>query len=99
MIRMTHEEDKNGNLTFTLCEHPFTVNERTMEEIGNVIFQAYQAGTMDTVLCLGYKNEVAEEIFERRFMDVEFDFEDPVDLRLQALIRWANSDTDEDDMS
>ena len=95
MIKMTHAEHESGGLEFTLCEHNFTLDDTSLESIGNVIFQAYQAGSIDMIACLGYRQEVVEEIFERRFNDVDFDFSPPMDLRLKALMEWAEDNESE----
>ena len=97
MIRMTHRVEENGGLSFSLCEHEFTLDDTSVESIGNVIFQAYQAGSIDMITCLGYRQDVVEEIFERRFNDVKFDFSPPMDLRLKALMEWACENEEDDD--
>lgn len=95
-LKVWHKETKD-RLVIGIDTKEFHLYDRSVEEIGQAIFQAYQSATRDTVLCLGYKEEVVDAMFEARFGHVDFTFRLPVDLRVQELEDWVTMYSEKED--
>lgn len=88
-MQVRHKETKD-RLEVSIDSARFFLYDRSTEEIGGAIFQAYQAGARHMLDYVGFKEEVAEDLFDEYFGRVDFDFSLPADIRLQELQEWIN---------
>lgn len=103
-MQVTHRTEKN-RLIISIDSAQFYLYDRSVEEIGQAIFQAYQCGMKDAILGLGFKEVVVDAFFDATFDYVEFDFGLPMDLRARDIEEWVilndgdttDSDSDSDD--
>lgn len=96
MINVRHKENKK-RLEVAINSSRFFLYDRTAEEIGGALFQAYQAGALHALRFAGFRDEVAEDIFAEYFGAVDFDFKIPADIRLEELEEWALMYSDKKD--
>lgn len=94
-MKVWHKETKD-RLVIGIDTKEFHMYDRSVEEIGQAIFQAYQSATRDTILCLGFKEEVVDAFFESRYGNVDFDFRLPVDIRVKEIDDWVLMYSDKD---
>lgn len=87
-VQVKHKE--NGErLVISVDSHEFHMMDRSVGEIVQAVFQAYQAATRDTILRLGFREEVVDAYFDERFSEVEFDCMLPLDIRLKDIEEWV----------
>ena len=102
-MKITHREEQD-RLVISIDSKSFYLYDRSVEEIGQAIFQAYQVGARDAILGLGCRDVVVEAFFDAFFSDVNFDFELPMDAKIKKIERLVmlngaidNSDLDSTD--
>ena len=91
MITVRHKETKE-RLEVAIDSARFFLYDRTAEEIGGALFQAFQAGAWHALRAAGFREDVREEHFGNMFRAVDFDFSLPMEDRaddLAALILEA----------
>ena len=103
-MKVTHREEPD-RLVISIDNKQFYLYDRSVEEIGQALFQAFQCGMRDALLGIGFREIVVDAFFVSSFDFVEFDFGLPMDLKIQDLERRvmlydgavADSDSDSDD--
>lgn len=84
MITVRHRETKE-QLEIAIDSARFFLYDRTAEEIGSALFQAFQAGAWHALRAAGFRDDVAEAVFSDLFGRVDFDFSLPMEDRADDL--------------
>ena len=84
MITVRHKETKE-RLEVAIDSARFFLYDRTAEEIGAALFQAFQAGAWRALQAAGFRDDVAEAVFSEMFGRVDFDFSLPLDDKTDDL--------------
>lgn len=97
-MQVTHREEQD-RLVISIDGKEFHLYDRSVEEIGQALFQSYQAGARSAILGLGCREVVVEAFFDSYFDNVFFDFALPMDAKVKAIERLVilNGSADDPD--
>lgn len=99
-MQVTHREE-HDRLVISIDGKEFHLYDRSVEEIGQALFQSYQAGARSAILGLGCREVVVDAFFDSYFDNVQFDFGLPMDTRIRdierlVMLSGATDDPDTD---
>ena len=88
-MRVWHSsEDGSDKVVIGIDGTEFHLHGRDVADIGQAIYQAYQAGAWRALKSAGYRDDVVEAIFGEIFGNTIFDFAIPLDIRVQEIKDW-----------
>ena len=96
-LRVWHSvEDESDKVVIGIDGTEFHLHGRDVADIGQAIYQAYQAGAWHALRFAGYRDDVVEAVFGEIFGNTIFDFAIPLDIRMQEIRDWYQiyDDTD-----
>lgn len=99
-MQVTHKEEPD-RLVIAIDGKQFYLYDKSVEEIGQALFQAFQAGARSAILGLGCREVVVDAFFDAYFDHVQFDFGLPMDIRIRdierlVMLSGATDDPDTD---
>ena len=88
-MRVWHSsEDGSDKVVIGIDGTEFHLHGRDVADIGQAIYQAYQAGAWRALKSAGYRDDVVEAVFGEIFGNVTFEFAIALDIRVQAIKDW-----------